>query len=121
MHCVKASARSKPHRRISHPESYTLSVDLSGKMVVGQGQSRHDCRYMMVAVYTFPVGGSGRWNQSSLHCWYKYTPTDPGRDDPGVEYLPEEALGLDEIPGRRRTKVGRLSRHGRRRWRWLRM
>ena len=41
--CVKASARSKPHRRISHPESYTLSVDLSGKMIVGQDQSRHDC------------------------------------------------------------------------------
>lgn len=24
-HCVKASARSKPHHRMSHPESYTLS------------------------------------------------------------------------------------------------
>ena len=52
-HCVRTSAQSRPHRRIIHPESYTLSVDLSGKMVVGQDQSRHDCRYMMIAVYTF--------------------------------------------------------------------
>ena len=37
-HCVKAQARSKPHRKIQHAESYTLSVDLSGKMSAGVDQ-----------------------------------------------------------------------------------
>ena len=59
-HCVRSAARSKPHKRIVHPEAYTLSVDLSGKMAPGLDQSRHQCRYMMVAVYTFPVDSHGR-------------------------------------------------------------
>ena len=59
-HCVRAAARSKPHKRIVRPEAYTLSVDLSGKMAPGLDQSRRPCRYMMVAVYTFPVDGNGR-------------------------------------------------------------
>lgn len=29
-HCVQAQARSRPHRRVQHPESFTLSVDLTG-------------------------------------------------------------------------------------------
>ena len=33
--CVRAQARSKPHRKIQHPDAYTLSVDLSGKMTPG--------------------------------------------------------------------------------------
>ena len=57
--CVRSAARSKPHRKINHPEAYTLSIDLSGKMAIGQDQRRHDCKYMMVAVYTFPVDHAG--------------------------------------------------------------
>eukprot|EP00435_Cladocopium_sp_Y103_P029326 s3762_g7.t1 len=30
--CVRAQAKSKPHRRIQHPDAYTLSMDLSGKL-----------------------------------------------------------------------------------------
>ena len=59
-HCVRSAARSKPHKRIVHPEAYTLSVDLSGKMVPGFDQSRQSCKYMMIAVYTFPVDRAGR-------------------------------------------------------------
>ena len=44
-HCVRSSARSKPHRRVNHPEAYTLSVYLSGKMAPGQDQARHPSRY----------------------------------------------------------------------------
>ena len=58
-HCIKSTARSKPHRRIVHPDSFTLSVDLSGRMVPGRDQSRHECKYMMVALYTFPVTRAG--------------------------------------------------------------
>ena len=69
-------------------------------MVVGQDQSRHDCRYMMIAVYTFPVDGSGPSLVESVESSCidspllaaddEYTPTDPGGDDPGVDYLPEQ-------------------------------
>jgi len=60
MHCVRAQARSKPHRKVTHPEAYTLSVDLSGRMTAGQDQEHQRCKYLMVACYTFPVTGDGR-------------------------------------------------------------
>ena len=60
VHCVRAQGRSRPHRRITHPDAFTLSVDLSGKMVVGKDQGGDRCRYIMVACYTFPVTGDGR-------------------------------------------------------------
>ena len=113
-HCVKASARSKPHKRVSHAEAYTLSVDLSGKMVAGHDQSRHECRYMMVAVYTFPVDKAGnplaelpnsrpldvpeKADPSSFNVDAdEYTPSEPP-DDPGdvVMLEAEEARGLGE-------------------------
>lgn len=59
-HCVRSQARGKPHRRILHPEAYTLAVDLSGKLSSGINQERRHCSYMMVAVYTFPVTQQGR-------------------------------------------------------------
>ena len=59
LHCVRAQACSKAHRKISHPDAYTLSVDLSGKMVAGWDQGRQRTRYIMVACYTFPVDASG--------------------------------------------------------------
>lgn len=55
LHCVRAQARSKAHRKISHPDAYTLSVDLSGKMQAGWDQGHQRIRYIMVACYTFPV------------------------------------------------------------------
>ena len=59
-HCVRSQARGKPHKRILHPEAYTLAVDLSGKLSPGINQERRHCSYMMVAVYTFPVTKQGR-------------------------------------------------------------
>lgn len=67
---------------------------------------------MMVAVYTFPVDGSGR-ALAEVECGdlaqpgsaaveppsidaEEYTPTEPGRDDPGEDMLGEEP---HEIPG----------------------
>ena len=58
-HCVRAQGRSRPHRRVMHPDAFTLSVDLSGKMSIGTDQDGGRCRYIMVACYTFPVTGSG--------------------------------------------------------------
>ena len=59
-HCVRAQARSKPHKRVSHPEAYTLSVDLSGRLVPGRDQGNKTAKYIMVAVYTFPVTLDGK-------------------------------------------------------------
>ena len=58
-HCVRSQGRGRQHRRVSHPEAYTLSVDLSGKMTPGSDQGQKRCRYMMVACYTFPVTRDG--------------------------------------------------------------
>ena len=59
-HCVKTQARGRPHRRIQHPEAFTLAVDLSGRLSSGINQQRKQCRYLMVGVYTFPVTKSGK-------------------------------------------------------------
>ena len=58
-HCIRAQARSRPHRKVTHPEAYTLSVDLSGKMTAGYDQEHQRGKYLMVACYTFPVTGDG--------------------------------------------------------------
>ena len=107
--CVRSAARSKPHRKINHPEAYTLSIDLSGKMAIGQDQHRHDCKYMMVAVYTFPVDHAGNplaefamsssvTPPSPTPDDDEYTPTEPEGDDPGEDLLSEEAVPALEGP-----------------------
>ena len=53
--CVRAQARSKPHKRVQHPEAFTLSVDLSGKLSPGDDQGVKGCRYILVGCYTMPV------------------------------------------------------------------
>eukprot|EP00435_Cladocopium_sp_Y103_P053777 s587_g17.t1 len=58
--CVRAQARSKPHRRIEHPESFTLSVDLSGKLSPGDDQHCKDCKYLLVGCYTYPITKDGK-------------------------------------------------------------
>ena len=58
-HCVRAQARARPHRRVQHPEAFTLSVDLSGKLTSGINQEQKACKYLLVGVYTFPVTKRG--------------------------------------------------------------
>ena len=54
-HCVRAQARARPHQKVQHPEAFTLSVDLSGKLTSGINQEQKACKYLLVGVYTFPV------------------------------------------------------------------
>ena len=82
-HCVRAQARGRPHRRIQHPEAYTLAVDLSGRLSPGINQQRKQCRYLMVGVYTFPVTKSG----------------DPLVDIDGREPQDQQLPDLDEFTG----------------------
>eukprot|EP00438_Fugacium_kawagutii_P021543 Skav211544 [mRNA] locus=scaffold5431:11157:19385:- [translate_table: standard] len=61
-HCVQAQARSRPHHRVRHAESFTLSVDLSGKLTPGEDQCTKGSKqvsYLMVATYTFPTTRKG--------------------------------------------------------------
>ena len=58
--CVRAQARSKPHRRVQHPDAFTLSVDLSGRLSPGDDQQVKGCRYMLIGCYTYPVTRAGK-------------------------------------------------------------
>ena len=55
--CLEGAGRDRPRRRLQHPESYTLSIDLSGPHKKGIDQ-RGRPSYFMVAVYTVPVQDS---------------------------------------------------------------
>ena len=57
--CVQAQGPGRPHLRITHPEAYTLAVDLSGKLKQGTDQ-RGKMAYFLVGVYTYPVDSTGR-------------------------------------------------------------
>eukprot|EP00435_Cladocopium_sp_Y103_P050991 s1851_g15.t1 len=87
-HCVRAQARSKPHRRVHHPESYTLSVDMSGRLSPGDDQQAKGCKYIMVGCFTYPVTLEGR----------SLLPV-PGQPDPDQDQpLPALDVELDETP-----------------------
>ena len=84
LHCVRSQARSKAHRRVVHPEAFTLSLDLSGRLSPGDDQAVKGCKYILLGCYTYPVDANGR----SL-------PEVPGVDDDADVPLPPP----DEIPG----------------------
>ena len=80
-HCVRAQARARPHRRVQHPEAFTLSVDLSGKFTPGINQEQKQCKYLLVGVYTFPITKDGV----------------PLASPDGVEPQDQPLPGLDEL------------------------
>ena len=57
--CVEIAGRGRMHKRVSHPQAYTLSVDLSGPYESGKDQTQTVGKYMVVGVYTFPTTRSG--------------------------------------------------------------
>eukprot|EP00438_Fugacium_kawagutii_P007098 Skav200526 [mRNA] locus=scaffold2291:63661:70974:+ [translate_table: standard] len=63
--CLQGQGRSKPHRRVRHPDAFSLAVDLSGRLTPGEDQTAggHGTKvrkYLMVATYTMPVDVHGR-------------------------------------------------------------
>ena len=46
--CMEAAGRSRPHRRIQHPSSYCLSLDLSGRLKKGKDQFGQAHKYYIV-------------------------------------------------------------------------
>ena len=57
--CVESQGRGRRHRRIQHPQAYTLAVDLSGRLAAGKDQRCQE-KYFHAAVYTYPTDGQGR-------------------------------------------------------------
>eukprot|EP00435_Cladocopium_sp_Y103_P038243 s2731_g10.t1 len=82
--CVRAQARNRPHRRIQHPDAYTLSVDLSGRLSPGDDQQMKGCRYLLVGCFTYPVTRSGK----------SLVPI-PGQPDPEEQDQPLPGLDVD--------------------------
>ena len=60
--CVQAAGRGKMHKRVVHPNAFTLAVDLGGPHVRGVdqgGKAPGKATYMVVGVYTIPVSKLG--------------------------------------------------------------
>ena len=92
-HCVRSQARGKPHRRVVHPEAFTLAVDLSGKLSPGINQERKQCRYLLVGVYTYPVTKQGQSLLAEHHDQPLPDPAElPGEDEVICEDLQDDPL-----------------------------
>ena len=91
--CVQAQGRGRPHLRITHPEAYTLAVDLSGRLKKGQDQ-RVKVEYFLVGVYTYPVDMEGKSLVRSEEEKLLSAEGDPLPEaDEGVESLEVEEEG----------------------------
>ena len=53
--CLEAMGRDRPRRRVQSPESYCMSLDLTGPFQEGQDQETNGCKYLMVAAVTIPI------------------------------------------------------------------
>ena len=109
-HCLRAQGRSRPHKRVEHPEAFTLSLDLSGKLTPGKDQEPGNYKFLLVGVYTYPVTKKGK----------RLIPR-PVEDDPDEEDQPLPGLneisksdhqvgygvsGRDEVPNEQRLPPG---------------
>ena len=53
--CLQNMGRDRPHKRITHPSSYCLNLDIAGPFKGGKDQLETLPRYMAVGVFTVPV------------------------------------------------------------------
>ena len=52
--CLKGAGKSRPHRKVPHPDAMTLSLDVCGPFRPGEDY-RKKSRYFLVGVYAIPV------------------------------------------------------------------
>ena len=52
--CLQGSGRSRPHKKVPHPDSMTLSVDVCGPFRPGHDRKRK-AKYFMVGVFSIQV------------------------------------------------------------------
>ena len=53
--CLQNLGRDRPHKRVAHPSSYSLNIDIAGPFTGGKDQLETLPRYMIVGVFTVPV------------------------------------------------------------------
>ena len=52
--CLRGAAQVRAHRKVLHPDSWTLSMELSGPFAFSQDEFC-EVRYMLVGVLTVPI------------------------------------------------------------------
>ena len=103
--CVMAKGTGRRHGRVSHPDSYVLTSDLSGPLKAGldsavKGTPSCNIRYLLVAKYFFPKdfvrAYSGKEPPSNEGMEHSPLPESQGDKD-NLEEEPGTSV-LDEIP-----------------------
>ena len=97
-HCVRSQGRSRAHRRVCHPESFTLSLDMSGRMTGGKDQTPGTNKYFLVGVYTYPVNKKGKPLLLRPDQDEEEDHPLPGLDDPELSGDPQEQQPGDGRP-----------------------
>ena len=97
-HCVRSQGRSRAHRRVCHPESFTLSLDMSGRMTGGKDQTPGTNKYFLVGVYTYPVNKKGKPLLLRPDQDEEEDHPLPGLDDPELSGDPQEQQPGDGQP-----------------------
>ena len=58
--CQRGAGKSRRHRRVPHPDTYTLSVDLCGPFHPGVDQECTKAKYFLTGVFTIPIVKKGK-------------------------------------------------------------
>ena len=58
--CIAATARQRPHRRVSNPASWVLSADTVGPFARAEDETSGQLRYILVACLVVPVDATGK-------------------------------------------------------------
>ena len=100
--CVESQGRGRAHRRIQHPQAYTLAVDLSG-LAVGKDQ-RCQAKYFVAAVFTYPTDRDGK----SLLAEHLEGPEHDDLEDIEVDAMEEQGDGerVTEKEAEKEIKAG---------------
>lgn len=65
--CQKGAGKARPHHRVPHPDTFTLSLDVCGAFEKGIDVDGRSGKYFVVGVFTIPVTKEGQ----------KYHPVPP--------------------------------------------
>ena len=95
--CLKGAGKSRPHKKVAHPDAMTLSLDICGPFRPGE-DFRKKSKYFLVGVYAIPVrknaDGTIPLPQSMLDALkVMETPEEEAKDE---VLLPEEEA--EEVP-----------------------
>lgn len=101
--CQESLQQVEPHRRVKHPQSAVLSVDVAGPLTPAKDQGGNQARWMLVGALTWRFPKSDKKLK---------TPPDEEIPEgaPKIEKDDEEDEAYDEDPEERRKKKGQDAR-----------